>query len=306
MDQVPRFCDGKSCLFTHKGPSCWYKNISAKCFSKKPAEEKIVIKLSWIPWDFCSEEVPTGRLVENVKNPQAVSRKPLYSLLEGEFILQRQKVITIAFLSQAVPFPEWFYFFFRSLRSHSQLVLGRREGLGQIQLHGRSACGGNTSHLPPLPEGWGGSRGQEAAGAHGLNTTRWGQEHSAHRNSTARLCIPARTRGRWGRMKVNLRKGSGQSHRLSQWEAAFHGWILNHCWVENLTDIHFCNGGHVWPWYFVKRDIYLKCLSDSLHENNQYSRWTKFSIPEYNGSTMKQVYFRKYPFVLLLFFSYIC
>lgn len=34
------------------------------------------------------------------------------------------------------------------------------------------------------------------------------------------------------------------------------------------------------------------------------------SIPYQNimlkGSTMKQVYFRKYPFVLPLFFSYIC
>lgn len=146
MDQVPHFCDGKACLFTHKGPSCCYKNLSAKCFSKKPAEEKIVIKLSWIPWDFCSKEVPTRRLVENVKNAWAVSQKPLCSMLEGEFILLRQK---------------------------SSLLL---------------SC-------------------------HGL---------SHFQNPT------------------------------------FHGWILNHCWVENLTDIHLCNGGRVTSILGEKRHLFEK------------------------------------------------
>lgn len=71
--------------------------------------------------------------------------------------------------------------FLRSLRSH--WCWAGKKGIGQIQLHGSSACGGGT--LPP-PSPAGEMRrvtgqGLQAAGAHGLNTTRRGQEHSAHR-----------------------------------------------------------------------------------------------------------------------------
>lgn len=70
-----------------------------------PTEEKIIIKLPWIPWDSGSKEVPIRMPLENVTKTEVVSQKQVCSVLEGDFILKRQKTFTIAFLSRSVILP---------------------------------------------------------------------------------------------------------------------------------------------------------------------------------------------------------
>lgn len=164
-------------------------------------------------------------------------------MLEGEFILQRQNSSLMLSCHGLSHFQNGF------VLPQILEVPPAHSGAGQEgRARGRSCSWQLWGTCPPPSPAWEMRRstgqGLEAGGAHGLDTAQRGQEHSTLRNSTAR------TRGGRGRMKVDLKKGSGQSHRLSHWEAAFHGWILNHCWIlshclqtsmsasEDMCDLH--------------------------------------------------------------------